>query len=54
VLVDERGRLADQSSNPHVAGWIYRVLREERPIDDTIPARAVPVSIPVWLDVDPI
>ncbi len=52
MLIDEHGRVADQSSNPQVAGWIYRALREERPVAAKGSPEPIPVHTPAWLDIE--
>jgi hypothetical protein len=46
VLVDKRGRVEDQSPNPHAANWIYRALSEEVPQEEKAEAGWMPIGLP--------
>lgn len=52
MLVDAQGRLVDQSFNPHVAGWLYRALKEPVPADGVSTRTVTSVALPQWLDVE--
>jgi hypothetical protein len=52
VIIDERGRISDQTTNPHITGWLYKALKEERPVETTKPV-AASVNVPAWMDVNP-
>jgi hypothetical protein len=52
VLLDARGRITDQTTNPHITGWLFRSLKEERPVETTKTPSVASVSMPTWMDVD--
>jgi hypothetical protein len=54
VLVDRRGRVEDQSPNPHAANWIHRALSEEVPKTETREGSWTPLAVPSTNGAQPI